>query len=239
MLNLILGSLGTAILSTVYITAIGIGISMRHEFMRYPWAVCGMVVNGAVGTIGFALYVFFIPIAQQPTETKDVVACTDASADAAGNCSATQNRIVQYAIVSAFRFVFWYSEFLVSFLYVAFWGRYQYVMVIAHYTAHFLNLTFSLVTLVLVLSPDFPSHHIPGYSAIAPVVIQSVTFMWVIMEFWCIGKSNLYTLNTGHVLSLHIIRTTQQHCVAGASAPAPLVQVTAIQPARAHAATRT
>ena len=181
-------TVGSAVLSFVYIFSVVTIFMYPKVFYPYPYEVFGMLINGAIGIAGYALYVGNIPISGGINNVHDITKnCGDTI-----NCNDARAYLFDYQILSTFRFLCWYVEYAVSYIYIAFFLSYRRFMTLLRYSIHTLNVTLSLVTLLIVSNNEFPKRFILGSRSFAPVVAQGLILVWVIMSYWFIAQSRLY-----------------------------------------------
>lgn len=155
------------------------------KFKPFPYEVFGMIINGIVGIGGIVVYASNLRISGKMFEEHAIC-------DSTHNCQDAADVLLSYSIVSTFRFVAWYSEFVTSFLFIALFLEYKRTMTFFRYLTHTINLGFSIAALILVTSPLFPAQQMIGYRVVSPCIIQSILLGFVIMSYWLIAQSKLY-----------------------------------------------
>ena len=188
MLNIVLGGFFTVFFFAVYLVMLVFIYWLYPRFIRFRYEIFGIVTNGLIGIVGFNLYSFNVPITGKVLDTMIIVpaSCTDPT------CEHMRTKIVIYATISTARFVCYFLESLVSFVFIAVFLAYPYTMSFSRYSVHSINTCLSIVTLVMTSNVQFPIDYIYGSRVVAPVVVQAVLLLYSIMSFWFIVQSSLY-----------------------------------------------
>ncbi len=187
---IILCSIGTAIGAAVYLFSISTIMVFPHLFHDYPYEVFGMITNGLIGIIGYSLYVANIPISGGVNSVDEIM--PDSECQYLFNCASARQFLFDYQVMSTFRFVCWYCEYLCSYIYIIVFKHFVRTMCFLRYTIHTVNVILSIVTLYIVSLNDFPKQFILGSRAFAPVMAQSLILVWVLISYWFIAQSKLY-----------------------------------------------
>lgn len=184
-------SLGTSLLGLLYLFCIATVFVFPSVFYPYPYEVFGMFFNGFIGVAGYALYAGNIPISGGVNTVDAILAAENC---AVVDCIEARQYLIDYQVLSTFRFVCWYVEFFVSYIYIAFFLRFRRCMTLLRYGIHSVNVILSFVTLLIVSNSRFPKRLILGSKDFAPVVTQGLILVWVVMSYWFIAQSRLYRI---------------------------------------------
>lgn len=191
MLNIVVGGILLVMMTMGFFLACLVAVYNFRLFIPYKYEIFGMIVNALVGAIGFGVYITYLPVLGEvrlTTISRLEFVCTNPSRD----CVADAFIINTYTILSSVRFLFWYGEFLTSFLFIVFNSSYRRLMTFLRYLVHALNTSFSAITFGIVASSEFPRDRVFGGKNTAPVVVQMLLLVWAMMSFWFIAQSPLY-----------------------------------------------
>lgn len=190
MLNIVIGGIILTTMTLGFLYACVVSHYNFDRLLAFPYEIFGMIVNALVGIIGFGMYMTYLPVLGEvrlTSMTRLEVDCLSSS-----DCAADANIINVFTIVSSVRFLFWYGEFLTSFLYIMLAASHGRTMTLLRYVAHAMNTALSALTFGIVASTDFPRHSVVGGTSTAPVVGQMLLLVWALMSFWFIAQSPLY-----------------------------------------------
>lgn len=188
-INIYFGGIGLSLFGVVYVMMIVVMYYMRKRFSLFPTEPVGILCNGAIGMTGYFLYILNVPLTGRINSLFVLVPSICRPL-----CDDDQSKLATYAVVSTIRFVCWYLEAIISFLYISvFLGR-PVTMILIRYGMHTLNFLLSLASFVIASDKDFPNAFIVGGSAFSPIIMQTLLLLFVLLSYASILTSNLYRL---------------------------------------------
>lgn len=192
MLNIVVGGTIVATMTIVFLYACLIAHYNRDRLMKFPYEAFGMVCNAVVGIVGFSFYMTYLPVLGQVGFSNIVFTAERCSENRTCDPLRENALINTFTLFSTVRFLCWYGEFVTSFCFIMVASKHSRCMTALRYLMHGLNVSFSVVTLVIVAGHNFPRDNIVGGPTVAPVVLQMLLLVWSLMSFWFIAQSSLY-----------------------------------------------
>ena len=172
-----------------YLYAVGAMALFSKQFVGFPYEIFSITSNGLIGIIGFHFYILNVGTLGRIEPMTKVLNCTQPKDEV---CAISTRLFIVYATFSAIRFLCWYFEFLVSFLFIMFFQHYRRIMIALRYACHTLTLSTSLVTLVLVTIDVFPTEQLYTSDLIKPFIVQLIVLFYVLLSYGLIAHSRLY-----------------------------------------------
>ncbi len=175
-------------LAVFYVVCIFFIIGTKARFSKYKYETFGMLVNGLIGVVGFFFYMMNTAVIGETAPMQHLVDCP-ANKE---TCLRSRTLVIVYSFISSLRFLCWYTEFVISFVFIAYCLRYPVQMTLMRYTAHAFTVSASIITLTLVTLPNFPREELYGNELVTPVIVQIMILFYVLLSFISIRSSSLY-----------------------------------------------
>lgn len=196
-------------ITVLYLLSIVCIAAFPASFACYSYDTFGFLVNGIIGIVGFVFYMLNAAVTGEVTPMDELLHCPN-------DTCAKRDLIVLYAVISSVRFLSWYAEFFISFVYILFCLRYAVAMTLLRYVTHSFTAATSIVTLCLVSLRRFPHDELYGSSLVVPIIIQLLIFFYTLLSFLLIRSSRLYrrcdvTLQKSLRVSRHLVQKITVH----------------------------
>jgi len=179
------------ILSVLYIWLVAILVTNRPIFQKYARETSSMLLNGLIGILGIVLNILNVLLIGFPVQTiEEIVDSTNCEC----NKTTAKQQLIAFTVISCFRFICWYAEFLTSFFFIAFFQSRPIVIIMVRYLIHTLNTIFSTIALIMVCSVYFPLNYFHNHMSFSPIITQCILVIYSILSYYLIVTSTLYKL---------------------------------------------
>ena len=180
-----------SILSTFYVWMIVTISTNMHVFRIYTRETFSLLLNSIIGICGLTLNILNVLLVGFPIKSIDEIVGDTVCCD---DKKIAKQQLIAFTIISCLRFVCWWLEGLISFLFIAFFTSRKTIMILLRYLVHTLNMIFSFVALIIVCSVHFPLNYFHNYSSFSPILTQSILVIYIILSYYLIVTSKLYSV---------------------------------------------